>query len=456
MKKKLLPYLLIILSTTQGYCSEFQINNRTSLSQANSDIAALPNGGFAVVWSSYFNSIDRSNDILGRIFEPNCDPKNLEFQINQTTPGNQTEPSIAAKKSGECIVLWHGPGASEQDGDDIFAQRIDVNGLPIGQEFRVNNTTFKNDQSCTKIAFNESGSMTIVWESETEPNTTIICCRRFDSNCIALEDEFKVSISPNGRYPDIAMDPNGNFTIVWLEGKSQNFSIMARVYDSNCASITEPFKVNKVNVTSLGQPAIAMDASGCFLITWDGDPNLASNDDIYARLYAPNGTPKGEQFIVNSTMEKAQQNPQVAINDEGQYLIVWDSDGDPNSNQKDIFGQRLSSSGERIGNEFRINTYTDSNQKCPAVAFLDNGRFVTVWQSQDQDGSSYGIYGESGEFIAAADLNWDGYIDFYDFNLLATEWHSSKPLVSDLIEDDKVDGHDLLAFCQRWLKPFNK
>ena len=461
MKQKILSYLLVILFFALAHGKEFQVNNRTSLSQANVDVAAGPNGRFYTVWSSYFGTAGRSNDIICRIFEPNCAPTGDEFQINQTVLGNQTEPSIAVKKpTGDFIVVWQGPGLIEEDGEDIFAQWIDANGLPLGDEIHINNINLQKDQVCPKIAMNDSGSYVLVWESEspnTEPNTTIICCRQYDSGGKAIGNEFQVNNEPDCRYPDVAIDPNGNFTVVWIEGNRPNFSVMARLYDSNGISITEPFKVSTIPITSFSQPEIAMDATGCFLITWDGDPNLARLDDIHCRLYEPNGVPKGEQFTVNSTLENAQQNPQAAMNDLGQFVIIWDSEGDPNVNQKDILGQRFNSSGVRLGGEFRLNSYTDSDQKSPAVAILEDGRFVAVWQSLNQDTSNYGIFGEIQEMISAADFNIDGYVNFLDYSILAAEWHlSTSLLVSDLIDDTIIDECDLYVFCQKWLNLSNR
>ncbi|MBN1973856.1 MAG: hypothetical protein JW787_09480 [Sedimentisphaerales bacterium] len=454
MKQRIMSYLLVILFFSSLKGGEFQINTRTSQSQANADITAGPNGGFIAVWSSYYSTSGRSNDIFCRIFEPNCSPVRGEFQINQAGTGNQSEPAVAANSSGKFIAAWQGPG-SEGNGVDIFAQFMDAKGLPVGDELHVNNIKTQNDQTSPNLAMNESGSLVIVWESEIEPNTTIICCRQYDNNGTPLNDEFQVSVETDSRYPDVAVDPNGNFSIVWLEGNKSNYSIMARLYNFDGVPVTEPFKVSAAKIISLTQPAVVQNSSGCFLITWDGDPNLAGNDDIHARIYEPNGTPAGEQFVVNSTLEKAQQNPQAAINDAGQFVIVWDCDGDPNTNKKDIFAQRFNDKGEHIGDEVRLNTYTDSDQKCPAVAFIDDGRFVTVWQSMNQDGSNYGIFGESEQIISAADFNMDGYINFVDYNLLAEEWHKNETsLVPDLINDGIIDNQDLLGFCQNWLNPY--
>lgn len=61
-------------------------------------------------------------------------------------------------------------------------------------------------------------------------------------------------------------------------------------------------------------------------------------------------------------------------------MVVWDSlsqDGD----YAGVFGQRYDSAGVPAGSEFLANTYTSSDQIRPAVAVADNGDFVVVWDS---------------------------------------------------------------------------
>ena len=47
-----------------------------------------------------------------------------------------------------------------------------------------------------------------------------------------------------------------------------------------------------------------------------------------------------------------------------------------------------------VGKEFQVNTYTNDFQWSPSVAVLSGGGFVVTWQSAGQDGSSYGVYGQ--------------------------------------------------------------
>ena len=52
-------------------------------------------------------------------------------------------------------------------------------------------------------------------------------------------------------------------------------------------------------------------------------------------------------------------------------------------------------SGAPVGDEFQVNTETDQGQQDPVVAMLDDGSFVVTWESRYQDsGSTWGVYSQ--------------------------------------------------------------
>jgi len=453
MRNLCISYMLTGLFFASVCGAEFQVNMHTTNDQKNAAIAMDETGNFVVVWSSYLQD-SSSNGVFGRLFDPDCGQLGEEFQINATSSGNQAEPAVAMDAAAGFVVVWQGPGLIEQDREDIFAQRFDPNGSPAGKEFLVNSYT-DDQQLFPCAAMNDNGTFIVVWEN---CNTAVegdksICGRLFDSNGVGFGAEFLVNeeLSPC-RYPDVAADANGNFAVVWMEDKSSN-SIMGRLFDPNGAPRTAAFEISSIRFSSVTRPSIAMDDSGGFVVTWDGDPNLAGMDDIHARLYDANGMPLGGQFLVNTTTTCAQQYPVAAMNGDGEFVIVWDCRIDPNDdNQRDIFGRRFRSSGEFIGDEFRINTFELNDQRYPAVAISEAGGFVAVWQSQTQDGSRYGIFARPGPIIGSADFNDDGFVDFYDYGIMAGQWLlNENPLTADLIDDNTIDILDLAEFCRQWL-----
>ncbi len=453
MSCSFLSYLMSGLFFASVFGAEFQVNTHTTYDQKNAAIAMDEGGNFVVVWSSYGQD-GSSNGVFGQLFDPNCSQLGEEFQINATSSGNQGEPAVAMDAAAGFVVAWQGPGFVEEDQEDIFAQRFDPNGLPIGGEFRVNSLA-DDQQLFPSVAINDNGTFIVVWESSNIPEQgdKSICGRLYDSNGVEFGAQFFINAeSLVCRYPDVAADANGNFAVVWLVDKSRN-SIMARMFDPNGTPRTDMFEVSTIGFSSITEPSIAMDAAGNFVVAWDGDPNLAGLDDIHARMYDVNGTSISEQFLVNATAVGAQQYPQAAMNDDGEFVIIWDCRIDPNSeSERDIFGRRFDSLGEPLGDEFQINTFVADDQRNPAVAIGPDGRFVAVWQSYAQDTSRYGIFARPGPIIGSADFNGDGHVDFRDYSILADEWYQEEnPLTADLIDDNKVNEQDLAEFCRQWL-----
>ncbi|MBW7992767.1 MAG: hypothetical protein FVQ84_22495 [Planctomycetes bacterium] len=451
-KRNNLAAVVITLAAAIICRAEFQVNTHTTNKQENPAIAMDWSGNCVVVWNSYLQD-GGSNGIFAQRFDPNCSPLSEEFQINTTSSGNQKEPSIAMDTAGNFIVVWQGPGLVGEDKEDIFARRFDPNGQPVGSEFRVNTNT-NDKQLCPRAAINNNGGLVIVWESVNVPEEgkKAICSQLYDSNGLKIGTQFVVNDEPSdGRYPDAAMDTDGNFAVVWMQDKSSN-SIMVRLYNADGSAKTEPFEVSTIKFSSVTQPSIAMAREGRFVVVWDGDPELAGLDDIHARIFDPNGTALCEQFIVNTTIEGPQQNPKVAINNRRQFIVVWDSKIDPDINEREIFAQRYDRTGEAIGDEFQVNTYTEADQKRPAVAMEEGRKFVTAWQSYGQDGSGYGVFGQMGQMVGSADFNGDGLVNFSDYCILADEWFKIRePLTADLIEDNKINERDLAEFCYQWL-----
>ena len=451
-KRNYFAAVAITLIAVMTCGAEFQVNTRTSNKQENPAIAMDAEGNFVVVWNSYLQD-GSSNGVFGRRFDPNCKPLSDEFQINTTTSGNQKEPSVAMDAGGNFVVVWHGPGIVEEDKEDIFARRFDPNGQTLGSEFRVN--TYTNEkQLYPVVAMDNDGGFIIVWESMNIPEQgkKAICGRLYDSNGLNIGPEFVVNEeASDSRYPDVAIETEGNFAVVWMRDKSSN-SIMTRLYNADGIAKTEPFEVSTIKFSSVTRPSIAMDKAGHFVVAWDGDPKLASLDDIHARIFEPNGTAIGEQFTVNTTIEGPQQNPRVAMNNRGRFIIVWDSKIDPDINERDIFAQRYDSSGRPLGDEFQVNTYMADDQKRPTVAMGQNRNFVMAWQSYGQDDSDYGVFGETGQIVGSADFNNDGFVNLRDYCILAEEWlKSEEPLTADLVDDNKIDEQDLAEFCYQWL-----
>ena len=153
-----------------------------------------------------------------------------------------------------------------------------------------------------------------------------------------------------------------------------------------------------------GDPAVdrcvASDDAGDFVVVWI---QYESNNttDVFMRLYDNTGNPLTNEEMVNTYTTGNQTEPSVAMDADGDYVIVWASQGQDPDGSWGIYGQRFNSMGSTVGDEFRVNTNTANDQVSPDVAMDSQGDFIVVWATQGQSYSYFNtikgqIYGYNG------------------------------------------------------------
>src|SRR5262249_50865707 len=114
--------------------------------------------------------------------------------------------------------------------------------------------------------------------------------------------------------------------------------------------------------------------------------------DIYARLYSADGTPVGNEFLVN-TSNNTCANPTAAPTSTGGFMVSWgERDGAVRANGWDGFARPFTSAG--VGSAVvRVNTQQLGDQLGPQIS-AQQGSLLVVWTSLGQDGSLEGVYGQ--------------------------------------------------------------
>src|SRR2546427_375406 len=137
------------------------------------------------------------------------------------------------------------------------------------------------------------------------------------------------------------------------------------------------FRVNTATTNSQYRPAVAADGAGNFVVAWMSayQEGTSYNDGIYAQRYDSAGAPQGAEFHVNTYTTGGQRFPSVAAASGGNFVVVWQGQFQDGSGVG-IFGQRYSSAGAAQGSEFRVNTFTTSDQGYPAAPADSAGNFV--------------------------------------------------------------------------------
>ena len=264
---------------------------------------------------------------------------------------------------------------------------------PLGSEFRVNTAT-PNAQDNASIGADGAGNFVVVWETGTGQD---VLGQRFNAAAAPLGPEFRVNSYVPGQQvaPAVAVDASGNFLVVWSSYTQDGSSggVFGQRYASSGAPIGPEFRVNTYTTNSQRMPSAAAEPSGSFVVVWEGGGQDGSSYGVFGQRYEGTGTPLGPEFRVNTHTTLDQRYPSIAADPAGNFMVVWRSSGQDGSGYG-IFGQLYASSGSPLGAEFRVNTTTTGTQMHPAVAADGSGNFVVVWQGVNPGGSGSSVFGQ--------------------------------------------------------------
>jgi hypothetical protein len=327
-----------------------------------------------------------------------------EFNVNTYTTNSQFNPVVAIDDDGDFVVTWQ---SLEQEGDDygIYAQRYSADGVAQGSEFKVNTHT-TDRQTNPSVAMDADGDFVVTWQGQNQDGSNYgIYAQRYSAEGVAQGSEFQVNTYTinNQLNPAVAMDADGDFVVTWQSygQDGSNYGIYGQRYDKdgsvNNGAQGSEFRVNTYTTNNQLNPAVAMDADGDFVVSYQG----GSGSGIYAQRYDKDGSvnngTQGSEFRVNTYTNINPQNPSVTMDADGDFVVTWQSENQDGSGYG-IYAQRYDKDGSvnngAQGSEFRVTTYTINNQRNPSVAMDADGDFVVTWQSYGQDGSYDGIYAQ--------------------------------------------------------------
>jgi hypothetical protein len=321
-------------------------------------------------------------------------PAGPEFRVNTFTTGFQGGPSAASDPNGNFVVTW--AGDTDGYGAGVFGQRFSASGAPLGIEFRVNTFT-TNLQGSPTVAAHANGDFVVAWTSGVQDGSDFgIFGQRFNAAGAPVGAEFPVNTFTLSAQTNqsIAAGTGGDFVVVWQSygQDGSSYGVFAQRF-SPSGPVGGEFRVNTTTASNQRFPSIASDASGNFVVVWQSLNQDGSSDGIFGQRFAASGAPVGVEFAVNAFTTSFQRNPAVVSDANGNFLVAWESLNQDGSDFG-VFGQRFDAAGVPVGSEFGVNTFTASAQHSPSAAVDANGNFVVAWTSFGQDGDSFGVFGQ--------------------------------------------------------------
>jgi len=201
--------------------------------------------------------------------------------------------------------------------------------------------------------------------------------------------EFQVNTyTTNIQYrPSVATEADGGFVVVWHSYGSSGTdtsgsNIQGQRHASDGSTQGAQFQVNTFTTGGQKEPSVATEADGDFVVVWGSDGSSPpTNHSIQGQRYASDGSTRGAQFQVNTYPGPFQSGPSVATDADGDIVVVWDNLGSPGTDASglSVQGQRYASDGSAQGAQFQVNTDTSKDQGLSSVAADADGDFVVAW-----------------------------------------------------------------------------
>jgi len=263
---------------------EFRVNSATLGVQDLPDVAADPAGSFVVVWL-------QGSQVFGQRFASSGSPLGPEFRVNTTSAFSMMHPVAAMDGQGAFVVVWESKAAGY--GWDVSAQRYMSTGSPLGAEFRVNatriNAYFPQGSGAAAAPL---GEFTVVWGAYAgfpEPTNFNVFGQRFDAPGVPMGGEFRINSFATGpqNFPAVATDGLGDFVVVWTSYGQQGVAgVFGQRYASSGSPVGPEFRVSTYDPSFKKRPEVAAAADGSgFVVVWLSEYQDGSGSGIYGQRF---------------------------------------------------------------------------------------------------------------------------------------------------------------------------
>lgn len=326
--------------TAQGV--PFRLSTCTTCRQEAPAVASNTTGNFLAVWEG--SSTADSRGILGRVFTPLGVAVVPAFQVNKDPAPDQYDAAVARDNQGNYTVVWSSVAAGNSE---IFGQRFNASGQPIGVAFKVNQDA--------------AGSPTI----------------------------------PTDFKPAIARMNDGGFIVAWINQlpagttfPGTNPQVLARRFNALGQPLNAQVKIN-TGLVAGERPDVCVDTSGRPVVVWPTVNAFRPFETTYAgvalRRLSAAGAPVETETVVAAPTAIATQ-AAVGCGKGNTFVVVWHSNIAPAVDTKDILAQRFSRVGRKVGPIFRLNAGVGGDQRNPDLSFDPQGNFVAVWRDEHTNG----------------------------------------------------------------------
>jgi len=279
--------------------------------------------------------------------------------------GDAIEPQVAVDPEGNAVAVWQ---QSDGTRDDIWSNRYTpTDGWGAAELIE----TDAGDARWPQVAMDSNGNAVAVWQQSDGTRDNIWARPYTPGNGWGTRGPIETKDAGSATRPQVAMNPNGNAVAVWQQSDGTTDSIWSNRYTatSNNWGNAELIEDNAGDALA---PQVAMDAQGNAVAVW------AQSDGTFFDIWSNRYTPSGDWGIAKHIERNDQgsaTSPQVAMDAQGNAVAVWIQ---PDGAQDSTWSNRYTPSfGWGVAERIAVDDV--GRARMPQVAVDPVGTAVAVW-----------------------------------------------------------------------------
>jgi len=393
---------VLFILPVSGFSQEGVVSTAVN-DQINPKMTTDSSGGAIVTWQDFRNG---KYEIYAQRINPLGLPMWTTNGVPICTQDSNYNPAITYDGIGGAIITWQSYRGSATA--DIYAQRIDSNGVVQWTANGVALCVVVFDQNTITMVNDDNGGAILTW-------------RDYRSN-IGLADIYAQRVGPTGAMlwvangvsvcnqaaeqgaPMLISDGTGGAFITWSDHRAGDYDIYTqRISAGGAPQWTTNGVATCTSASDQLTPAICSDGAAGVIIVWS-DFRSTTDFNIYAQRQGPAGaivwTVDG--IVMNNNVAYAQTEPQIISDELGGAIMTWTDFR--TGILADIYAQRVSSTGavQWTATGVTICTAVNDQIKSQLVSDGNNGAYIT-WEDHRNEGNS-DIYVQ--RIASNAALNW--------------------------------------------------
>jgi len=182
-------------------------------------------------------------------------------------------------------------------------------------------------------------------------------------------------------FSSLSAGNDGHSIMVWMEtstfsGKS---NIRGQYFRNTGEKIENEFKINVDSTDNQVNPKVALFQEK-FAVVWTDQ----FSNNLRLRIYSV--PVRDELFQINVSVEpRYARAPQLALNNNDEYAIVWTEDNSTMFGKSNVFARTFSRGGIPISNKISINLDTTLDHTMPDIAIDDQANFAVAYKNLESD-----------------------------------------------------------------------